>query len=69
METLTLNAILRQSGSTLAVINNRTLGVGESTLLKLGDAEVKVKCVEIRENSVLVSLDGKEPRELRLRGL
>jgi len=65
---LVLKSISGPSNKRLAMINNQTFGVGESALLKLGDAQRKVKCVEIREKSVLVTVDGNEPRELRLRG-
>jgi protein disulfide-isomerase len=51
----------------LALINNQTLGVGESARVRVGDGEVKVRCEEIRQNSVIVTVDGKpERKELRL---
>jgi protein disulfide-isomerase len=63
-----LKGISGPKGNRLAVINNETLGAGESAMLKLGNAQVKVKCIEVREDSVLVSLDGSAPREVRMRG-
>ncbi len=53
----------------LALINNYTLAVGEEADIKL-DAQttVRLRCLEIRERSVLVTFDGlAEPKELRLR--
>ena len=52
----------------LAMINNQTLGAGESVTLKLAGSPVKLRCLEIRDKSVIVALDGREERrELRLR--
>ena len=64
---LVLKGISGPNNKRLAMINNQTFGVGESALLMLGDAHRKVKCVEIREKSVLVTIDGNESKELRLR--
>ena len=36
--------------------------------LTLGGAPVKVKCLEIREDSVVVSINGGEQKEVRLKG-
>jgi ferric-dicitrate binding protein FerR (iron transport regulator) len=52
----------------MAIVNNQTLGVGEQARVKLGDGEVKVRCLEIAETSAIVMVDGSERRELRLRG-
>ena len=65
---VSLKGISSLNSNRLAVINNKSLSEGESALVKVGDAHVKVKCIEIREASVLVSVDGAEPRELRMRG-
>ena len=65
---LVLKGISGPKNNRLAMINNRTLGVGESASVKLGEVQWKVKCLEIREDSVLVSLNGTEQKELRLRG-
>jgi protein disulfide-isomerase len=65
---LTLKGISGSSNARLALINNQTLGVGESGRVKLGDREVKVRCLAIGENSVTVMVEGeKARRELRLR--
>ena len=62
-----LKAISGPKNKRLAMINNATVGLGETVRLKIGDAEVKVKCVEIRKDSVMVSVNGSAPREVRLR--
>jgi hypothetical protein len=50
------------------LINNQTLGVGESGRVKLGDREVKVRCLAISEKSATIMVEGeKERKELRLR--
>jgi protein disulfide-isomerase len=53
----------------LALINNQTLGVGETAKVRLGEGEVKVRCEEIRDKSVIVTVNGAAKRqELPLRG-
>lgn len=50
-----------------AVINDRTISAGETMLMKLPAGAVKVRCVEIRERSVIVTVNGGPARrELRL---
>jgi hypothetical protein len=49
------------------LINGATLGQGETAPVKLADRRVNVRCLEIREKSVLVKIEGiDKPRELRL---
>ena len=50
----------------LAIINNRTFAVGEELTVKIRDQKIPVKCVEIRENSVVVNVGGLT-RELHFR--
>lgn len=51
------------------VINDRTLVTGETATIKVPTGRVKVRCLEIREKSVVVSVDGEpERRELTLNG-
>jgi hypothetical protein len=50
----------------LAIINNVTVGEGEEFTVKTGGQPVKVKCVEIKEKSVIVSV-GAATKELPLR--
>lgn len=42
----------------LAIINNRTFETGEEAELKTGTQTVRVKCVEIRDDCVVVSING-----------
>ena len=52
----------------LALLNNVTLAEGEKTALRLGGQTAMVRCLEIRTQSVLVTLEGtKEVREIQLR--
>jgi len=65
---LILKGISGPKDRRLAMINNQTLGAGESVTLKLAGSPVKLRCLEIRDQSVIVALDGREERrELRLR--
>ena len=55
---LKLQGISGPAGRKLAIVNSQTLGVGESAQVKLGGKDVPVRCVEIREKSVLLVVDG-----------
>ena len=50
----------------LAIINNYTVGEGEEFTLKRGGKNVTLRCVEIKDKSVVVSVDGVS-KELALR--
>ena len=51
----------------MALINNETFSAGEEFRVTIGDKLVRVLCLEIRGNSVLVKVEGEdEPRELKL---
>jgi hypothetical protein len=48
-----------------AVINNQTLGKGETGRIKAGQKTVTVKCLEIKERSVVVQIEGiEQPKEI-----
>ena len=48
-----------------AVINNQTLGKGETGRIKAGQKSVTVKCLEIKERSVVVQIEGiEQPKEI-----
>jgi len=65
---LVLKGISGPKTRRLALINNQTLSSGESAAVKLGNRQVKVRCVEIRESSVLVAVEGEaRPREIKMR--
>jgi len=66
---LTLKGISGSANRRMAIVNNQTLGVGEQARVKLGDGEVRVRCLEIADTSAIVMVDGEsQRRELRLRG-
>ena len=51
----------------LAIINNYTFAAGEEAEVRVGLGIYRVKVVEIKERSVMVSVNGTPPRELTLR--
>ena len=64
---LTLKNLSGPRNRRLALINNQTFAAGESALVRLGDGQVKVRCLEIRDDAVRIQVDGQEQsRELRL---
>ncbi|MCI0746498.1 MAG: thioredoxin family protein [Verrucomicrobia subdivision 3 bacterium] len=65
---LNLKGISGSGNKRFAMINNQTLGVGESGNVKVGDTQVRVKCAEIHDDFVVVLVgDANTRRELRLR--
>jgi hypothetical protein len=66
---LELKGISGKSNARFALINNQTIGVGESANMKVGDFIMKVKCLEIHADYVVVAVgSGNDRRELRMRG-
>ena len=51
----------------LAIINNYTFAVGEEAEVRIVHQLFRVKVVEIKERSVMIKVNGTEPRELTLR--
>lgn len=52
-----------------ALINNQTLSAGETASVRVAQGQIKVHCLEIRADSVLISVEGNpEQKELKLRG-
>ncbi len=65
---LFLKAITGPPTRRLALINNQTFAAGEEGLVKVVNGQVKIRCVEIKEGSVIVAIEGNpEPKELKLR--
>ena len=62
---LALKAISGPKTRRMVLINNASMMTGESTKVKVEDHEVVVCCKEIRDNSALITCDGKE-MELKL---
>jgi len=63
----TLKGISGVKNKRLAMINDQTFGVGEAGIIKCGDKRVKIRCVEIRDATVLITIgDNGESKELRM---
>jgi thioredoxin-related protein len=56
---LALKGISIGPAGRMAMINNETLAVGETASIKVKDGHVEVVCKEIRDDSALVTVDGK----------
>jgi thioredoxin-related protein len=66
---LELKGIAGSANARLAIINNQTLGAGETGKVKLGDSVVKVTCLEVHDDRAVVIIEGtSQRRELRMRG-
>jgi thioredoxin-related protein len=64
---LELQGIVGKKGRRLAQINDLTLTTGQSGKVRVASGEVSIRCVEIRDTSVIVKVDGRrEPLELKL---
>ena len=64
---LVLKGISGTKARRFALLNNQTFATGDTAVVKLEDKSVKVRCLEIRERSVVVVVDGQEePRVLAL---
>ena len=63
---LVLKGISGGKDRRLALINNRTVENGEELEFKFGNRTLKVHCVEIREKSVVIRVDG-QSKEIFLR--
>lgn len=66
-DTLQLKGISGLGNRRLALVNNCPLQVGEEGEVKLARAPLRVRCLEIRERSVVLLVEG-EKRELFLKG-
>jgi hypothetical protein len=64
---LTLQGISGTLERRFALINGRTFEVGEEAEVSAGKSRVHVHCLEIKEDSVTIEVEGK-PQELKLRG-
>ncbi len=61
---LTLKGISGPKNHRLAIINNKTFEVGEESDLRLGNQIVRVRCVEVRDDGVTVSINGQTQKLL-----
>ena len=65
-DSLVLKGLSGTAEKRLAIINNYTFQAGEEYVLRVGTGQLKVRCLEIRDQSVLVNVNG-ITRELRMR--
>jgi len=65
-DTITLKGISFVQGKKLAIINNYTVAEGEEFSARSGGQALKVKCVEIKERSVMIQVNGVS-KELSMR--
>jgi hypothetical protein len=63
---LALKGISGSENRRFALINNQPLAAGETAYVRIATGQVKVHCLEIRENSVIISIEG-DPKEKELR--
>jgi hypothetical protein len=64
---LTLKGISGTGDRRLALINDQTLGVGETVSIKIENRKIVIHCVQILENSALVRVEDKaDPIKLQL---
>ena len=66
---LTLKKITGTKLRRQAIINNQTFSAGDTATVNVPTGRVRVRCLEIRDKSVIVTVDGqKEKQELKLAG-
>lgn len=65
-DSIVLKGISVVQGKKLAIINNYTMGEGEEFSFKAIPQPIRVKCVEIKDKSVVISV-GNATKELLLR--
>lgn len=56
-----LNAIIASKKNPIILLNGSSLGVGETTSIRVGGARHKVKCLEINADSALIEVIGLQP--------
>ena len=65
---LALKGLSLGKKSAFALINDQTFAAGEERVVQVGLQKIKLRCLEIRTNSVLISIAGvPTPQELKLR--
>jgi hypothetical protein len=68
VQQIKLNGMVGPPERRRAIINGKGLEKGEQALLKLGERTVTLRCLEVRESSVVITIDGLDgTRELRMR--
>ena len=68
VQDIVLKGISGPPNRRLVMINNQTIGTGEGAKVKVGQKTVTVKCLEIKEKSAVVLIEGiSQPKEIHLR--
>jgi uncharacterized protein YgbK (DUF1537 family) len=68
LNNIVLKGISGLPGHRLAMLNNRTVAVGEETQFNFDNQPIKVRLIEIREKSVVLGMQGTaETKEIHLR--
>ena len=68
LNSVVLKGISGGRNKRLALINNRTVGIGETVEIKFNNQLVRMRCIEIRDKSVLLGVDGSpDTKEIHLR--
>jgi len=63
--TLVLRGIVGSPGRRLAIINNETMELGEESAVRTAAGRVRVKCLQIDPDAVLVQIEGEaQPKKL-----
>jgi hypothetical protein len=64
----TLKGLSGTRAERLALVNNRTVAKGETSEVNTPAGKIKIRCIEIKEYSVIIMVDGQtEPIEISLR--
>jgi hypothetical protein len=67
LQQIKLSGISGLPGHRLAIINNKTFGTNDQMSVEIGSKTVSVRCLEIHESSVVISIEGMDvTRELKL---
>ena len=68
LSNISLKGISGLPSKRLAMVNNRTMAAGEQVEFKINGAVYKLRCVEVKEKSVVIGVDGSdETKEIHLR--
>jgi TPR repeat protein len=68
VQDIVLKSISGSQDRRFALINNQTLGKGETGKIKAGQKTVTVTCLEIKEKSAVIQIEGiEQPKEIGLK--
>jgi hypothetical protein len=67
VQNIKLSGISGQPDRLFAVINNQTFEKGDQAEIKVGERRISIRCVDIRNKSAVISVDGMDgTRELKM---